>query len=75
MLRHNCRHRPLNLWNLWNPWNLSNLWNPWNPGNLWKRRPYPPILITTADTVDRVSPGMAKKLAARLQPLRMASRR
>ena len=28
---------------------------------------YPPILITTADTDDRVSPGMAKKLAARLQ--------
>ena len=61
MLRHNCRHRPLNLWNLWNPW------NPWNLWNLWKRPPYPPILITTADTDDRVSPGMAKKLAARLQ--------
>jgi prolyl oligopeptidase len=30
-------------------------------------RVYPPILITTADTDDRVSPGMAKKLAARLQ--------
>jgi prolyl oligopeptidase len=28
---------------------------------------YPPILIATADTDDRVSPGMAKKLAARLQ--------
>ncbi len=28
---------------------------------------YPPILIMTADTDDRVSPGMAKKLAARLQ--------
>jgi prolyl oligopeptidase len=28
---------------------------------------YPPLLITTADTDDRVSPGMAKKLAARLQ--------
>jgi prolyl oligopeptidase len=28
---------------------------------------YPPMLITTADTDDRVSPGMAKKLAARLQ--------
>jgi prolyl oligopeptidase len=28
---------------------------------------YPPILITTADTDDRVSPGMAKKFAARLQ--------
>jgi prolyl oligopeptidase len=28
---------------------------------------YPPILITTADTDDRVSPGMAKKLTARLQ--------
>jgi prolyl oligopeptidase len=27
----------------------------------------PPILITTADTDDRVSPGMAKKFAARLQ--------
>jgi prolyl oligopeptidase len=31
---------------------------------------YPPILITTADTDDRVSPGMAKKLAARLQAAR-----
>lgn len=29
--------------------------------------PYPPILITTADSDDRVSPGMAKKFAARLQ--------
>jgi prolyl oligopeptidase len=29
--------------------------------------PYPPILITTADTDDRVAPGMAKKFAARLQ--------
>ncbi|MEN3337863.1 MAG: prolyl oligopeptidase [Acidobacteriota bacterium] len=28
---------------------------------------YPAILITTADTDDRVSPGMAKKFAARLQ--------
>jgi prolyl oligopeptidase len=28
---------------------------------------YPPILITTADTDERVSPGMAKKFAARLQ--------
>ena len=28
---------------------------------------YPPMLITTADTDDRVSPGMAKKFAARLQ--------
>ena len=28
---------------------------------------YPPILIATADTDDRVSPGMAKKFAARLQ--------
>ena len=28
---------------------------------------YPPILITTADTDDRVFPGMAMKLAARLQ--------
>ena len=31
------------------------------------RRRYPPILITTADTDDRVAPGMAKKFAARLQ--------
>ena len=30
-------------------------------------RSYPPLLVTTADTDDRVSPGMAKKLAARLQ--------
>jgi prolyl oligopeptidase len=28
---------------------------------------YPPILITTADTDNRVDPGMAKKFAARLQ--------
>jgi prolyl oligopeptidase len=28
---------------------------------------YPPTLIATADTDDRVAPGMAKKLAARLQ--------
>jgi prolyl oligopeptidase len=28
---------------------------------------YPPILITTADTDDRVDPGMARKFAARLQ--------
>jgi len=28
---------------------------------------YPPVLITTADTDDHVSPGMAKKFAARLQ--------
>jgi prolyl oligopeptidase len=28
---------------------------------------YPSVLITTADTDDRVSPGMAKKLGARLQ--------
>lgn len=28
---------------------------------------YPPLLIATADTDDRVSPGMAKKFAARLQ--------
>jgi prolyl oligopeptidase len=28
---------------------------------------YPPTLITTADTDDRVAPGMAKKFAARLQ--------
>lgn len=31
---------------------------------------YPPILITTADTDDRVFPGMAMKLAARLQAAR-----
>ena len=29
--------------------------------------PYPPTLIMTADTDDRVAPGMAKKFAARLQ--------
>jgi len=29
--------------------------------------PYPPVLITTAETDDRVDPGMARKLAARLQ--------
>jgi prolyl oligopeptidase len=28
---------------------------------------YPPMLITTADTDDRVDPGMARKFAARLQ--------
>jgi prolyl oligopeptidase len=28
---------------------------------------YPPLLITTADTDDRVAPGMARKFAARLQ--------
>jgi prolyl oligopeptidase len=28
---------------------------------------YPPILVMTADTDDRVAPGMAKKFAARLQ--------
>jgi prolyl oligopeptidase len=28
---------------------------------------YPPILMTTADTDDRVDPGMARKFAARLQ--------
>jgi prolyl oligopeptidase len=28
---------------------------------------YPPVLITTAETDDRVDPGMARKLAARLQ--------
>jgi prolyl oligopeptidase len=28
---------------------------------------YPPTLVTTADTDDRVAPGMAKKFAARLQ--------
>jgi prolyl oligopeptidase len=28
---------------------------------------YPPVLVTTADTDDRVAPGMAKKFAARLQ--------
>ena len=30
---------------------------------------YPPLLITTADTDDRVAPGMARKFAARLQGL------
>jgi prolyl oligopeptidase len=29
--------------------------------------PYPATLVMTADTDDRVSPGMAKKFAARLQ--------
>jgi len=29
--------------------------------------PYPPTLVMTADTDDRVAPGMAKKFAARLQ--------
>jgi prolyl oligopeptidase len=28
---------------------------------------YPPVLVTTADTDDRVAPGMAKKFVARLQ--------
>jgi prolyl oligopeptidase len=28
---------------------------------------YPPTLVTTADTDDRVAPGLAKKFAARLQ--------
>ena len=35
--------------------------------NVEQGRPYPPVLITTADTDDRVAPGMAKKFAARLQ--------
>jgi prolyl oligopeptidase len=35
--------------------------------NVERGRPYPPVLITTADTDDRVAPGMAKKFAARLQ--------
>ncbi len=35
--------------------------------NVREGRRYPPILIATADTDDRVSPGMAKKFAARLQ--------
>lgn len=35
--------------------------------NVKDRATYPPILITTADTDDRVAPGMAKKFAARLQ--------
>ena len=34
---------------------------------------YPPILITTADTDDRVDPGMARKFAARLQAAGTAS--
>jgi prolyl oligopeptidase len=32
-----------------------------------ERAAYPPILITTADTDDRVAPAMARKFAARLQ--------
>ena len=32
-----------------------------------RRRPTRPTLVTTADTDDRVAPGMAKKFAARLQ--------
>jgi prolyl oligopeptidase len=35
--------------------------------NIVRNRAYPPVLVTTADTDDRVSPGMAKKFAARLQ--------
>jgi prolyl oligopeptidase len=35
--------------------------------NILNGRLYPPMLVTTADTDDRVSPGMAKKLVARLQ--------
>ena len=35
--------------------------------NIAAGRGYPAMLITTADTDDRVAPGMAKKLAARLQ--------
>jgi prolyl oligopeptidase len=35
--------------------------------NVSDRAVYPPILITTADTDDRVAPGMARKFAARLQ--------
>ena len=35
---------------------------------------YPPILITTAETDDRVDPGMARKFAARLQARRNLSR-
>ncbi len=35
--------------------------------NVVRGRVYPPILITTADTDDRVAPGMAKKFGARLQ--------
>jgi prolyl oligopeptidase len=34
---------------------------------------YPPVLITTAETDDRVDPGMARKLAARLQAACAAS--
>lgn len=35
---------------------------------------YPPTLVTTADTDDRVAPGMAKKFAARLQAATDGSR-
>jgi prolyl oligopeptidase len=35
---------------------------------------YPPVLITTAETDDRVDPGMARKLAARLQAACSTSR-
>ena len=35
--------------------------------NVLPGRVYPALLVTTADTDDRVSPGMAKKFAARLQ--------
>jgi prolyl oligopeptidase len=35
--------------------------------NIRRDAAYPPVLVTTADTDDRVSPGMALKLAARLQ--------
>ncbi len=35
--------------------------------NVKDRAPYPATLVTTADTDDRVAPGMAKKFAARLQ--------
>ena len=34
---------------------------------------YPPTLVMTADTDDRVAPGMAKKFAARLQEATRAS--
>jgi prolyl oligopeptidase len=34
---------------------------------------YPPVLIMTAETDDRVDPGMARKLAARLQAAAMTS--
>jgi prolyl oligopeptidase len=34
---------------------------------------YPPVLVTTAETDDRVHPGMARKLAARLQEACAAS--